>query len=72
MAFDKLFIQTGATPPRGFVVKVEVVKTSAEYAKRKGATLLTFGKPYRRVYRDDSGFYVNLHGHKARAYMVEN
>jgi hypothetical protein len=72
MAYDKLFIETGATPPRGSIVKVEIVRPSAHNAKHNGATIMAFGNPYRRVYQDDSGLYVFLHGRKARAYMVEN
>ena len=72
MAYDKLFIETGSTPPRGSVVTVEMVRPSPHNAKHNGATLLAFGNPYRRVYQDTSGLYVILNGRKARAYMVEN
>jgi len=72
MAFDSLFIQTGQTPPRGTLAKVQKIKPSAQNAKYNKATPLVFGTPYRRVYRDPEGLYATLHGQKVRVYMVEN
>ena len=69
---NKIFIETGQTPPRGSVFTVELIKPSPHNAKHNGATLLAFGKPYRRVYQDKTGFFVVMNGRKARAYMVEN
>lgn len=69
---NKIFIETGHTPPSGMVFSVEQVTISPHNAEQNGATLLAFGKPYRRVYQDETGFFVIMNGRKTKAYMVEN
>jgi hypothetical protein len=69
---DKIFIETGHVPPSGMVFSVEQVTISPHNAEQNGATLLAFGKPYRRVYQDETGFFVIMNGRKTKAYMVEN
>ena len=62
-----LFVQTGATPPRGHISKVRVVEPSAKDANK---TILVVDNPYRRVYKDDEGMYVNYFGKKCRAFLA--
>jgi hypothetical protein len=72
MAYDRLFIQTGMTPPRGDVVTCEKVAPSAHNRRYNGATPLITGNPYRRVYQDSDGLYIKLHGRKTRVFQVSN
>lgn len=65
---DRLFIQTGATPPRGVMADVRV---SRRLGKRgKGTTLLVTGNPYRRVYEDSEGLWINFFGRKCRVFLA--
>jgi hypothetical protein len=65
---NKLFIQTGQTPPRGNIVEVRIVRPSEKDTKNK--TILVTGNPYRRVYQDSEGYYINFYGSKCRAFMA--
>ena len=65
-----LFVQTGATPPRGHISTVRVVKPSAKDANKDNKTLLVVDNPYRRVYKDGEGMYVNYFGKKCRAFLA--
>lgn len=65
---DRLFIQTGATSLRGVLADVRV---SWRLGKRgKGTTLLVTGSPYRRVYEDAGGLWVNWFGSKCRVFLA--
>lgn len=72
MAYRNLFIQTGQTPPRGFTAPAELIRPSKHNEKYNGATVFVTGNPYRRVYRDSEGFYVNRYGNKCRVFQIEN
>ena len=65
---DRLFIQTGATPPRGHMADVRVVRPKK--SDRKGKTILVTGNPYRRVYEDAEGFFIKYYGSKCRVYLA--
>ena len=68
---SKLFIQTSNTPPRGYVVTSEMVRPSDKNMKQNGATLFVTGNPYRRVYSDLKGMFINVKGDKRRVFEVE-
>ena len=73
MAYRKLFIQTGQTPPRGFIVNAELSRPSVSNTVKNGATVYVYGNPYRRVYRDKSGhLYVNMNGQKAPCFIAQD
>lgn len=68
---ESLFVQTGATPPRGIILGVRKDNPSKSHEKYNGATVLvTTESRYRRVYRDKNGLYVILHGRKCPAYLA--
>lgn len=69
---NKIFVEMGQASSSGVVYSVEKVTISPHNADQNGATLLAFGKPYRRVYQDETGFFVIMNGRKTKAYMVEN
>ena len=73
MAYGKLFIQTGQTPPRGFVVNAELNRPSVNNAINNGATVYIYGNPYRRVYRDKSdSLYVIINGQKTPCFIARD
>ena len=67
----KLFIQTGQTPPRGHIVTSDLIRPSENNRKKNNATVFVTGSPYRRVYRDAEGMFINVKGDKRRVFQVE-
>lgn len=66
---DRLFVQTGLTPPRGFMADVRVSKRLGK--KGKGTSILVTGKPYRRVYEDrEGGLFINFFGKKCSVFLA--
>ena len=66
---DRLFVQTGATPPRGFMADVRVSRRLGK--KGKGTSILVTGNPYRRVYEDrDGGLFINFFGKKCSVFLA--
>lgn len=65
---DRLFIQTGATPPRGVMADVRVSKRLGK--RGEGTTLLVTGSPYRRVYKDSDGLWIKWFGSKCRVFLA--
>lgn len=71
---DRLFVQTGLTPPRGFMADVRVSKRlgkKGEGTTVQGATILVTGNPYRRVYEDrEGGLFINFFGKKCSVFLA--
>lgn len=66
---DRLFVQTGLTPPRGFMADVRVSKRLGK--KGEGTTVLVTGNPYRRVYEDrEGGLFINFFGKKCSVFLA--
>jgi hypothetical protein len=65
---DRLFIQTGVTPPRGIMADVRVSKRLGK--RGEGTTLLITGRPYRRVYEDSEGLWIKWYGSKCRVFLA--
>jgi len=66
---DRLFVQTGLTPPRGFMADVRVSRRLGK--KGKGTSILVTGNPYRRVYEDrEGGLFINFFGQKCSVFLA--